>query len=106
MRRAALFAVAMTMMVGGCSKGDEAKPRSAEEPGARAGAVGAGGAGANVRSDADFLRDVAVKNIAAMEFSRIAEEKATSPQVKAFAQSIIADHGSAFDKLKSAVSGQ
>ena len=77
-----------------------------ERAGARAGAVGAGGAGANVRSDADFVRDVAIKNLAGIELSRMALEKATSPQIKTFAQTMIADHGTTLDKLKSAVSGQ
>jgi putative membrane protein len=94
------------MLISGCSKPEGAKPRSADEPGARTGAVGAGGAGANVRSDADFVRDVAIKNMAEIELSRMALEKATSPAIKAFAQAMIADHGTAVDKLKSAVSGQ
>jgi putative membrane protein len=108
MRRTGLLAVAITavtMIVSGCSKPEEPK-RSAEEHGARAGAVGAGGAGANVRSDADFVRDVAIKNIAGIELSRMALHKATSPEVKAFAQIMITDLATAFDKLKSAVSEQ
>jgi putative membrane protein len=109
MRRAGLLVVAVmatTTIVGGCSKPQDAKPRSAEEPGARAGAVGAGGAGANVRSDADFVRDVAIKNLAGIALSRMALEKATSPQIKTFAQTMSADHGTALDKLKSVVSEQ
>ena len=109
MRRAGLLGVAMTaitMIIGGCSKTEDAKPRSAEEPGAGARAVGTGGAGANVGSDADFVRDVALKNIAGIELSRVALEKATSPEIKAFAQTMVADHGKASDQLKSAVSGQ
>jgi putative membrane protein len=109
MRRAGLWAVAViyfTTIVSGCSGPEAPKPRSAEETGARAGAVGAGGAGADVRSDADFGRDVAIKNLAGIELSRMALDKATSPQIKAFAQIMVADHGAALDKLKSAVSGQ
>jgi putative membrane protein len=109
MRRAGLWAsavAAITIIISGCSRPEEVKPRSADEPGARAGAVGAGGAGADVRSDADFVRDVAIKNMAGLELSRIAYEKATSPQIKTFAQIMMADHGTASDKLKSVVSGQ
>ena len=109
MRRAEMLAVAViatTAIISGCSKPEDAKPPSAEERGARAGAVGAGGAGANVRSDADFVRDVAIKNLAGIELSRMALEKATNPQIKTFAQIMIADHGAAFDKLKNTVSGQ
>ncbi len=109
MRRTGLFAVAITaitMMVCGCSKPEEPKPRSSEQPGARAGAVGAGGAGGNVRSDADFVGDVAIKTMAAIELSRMALEKGTSPEIKVFAQIMMTDHATAFDKLKSAVSKQ
>ena len=108
MRRTGLLAVAVTAVTitSGCSKPEHAQPRSAEKPGARAGAVGAGGAGASVRSDADFVRDVAIKNTAGIELSRVALEKATSPQTKAFAQIVIADDRAASDTLKSVVSGQ
>jgi putative membrane protein len=109
MKRTGLLAIvvtAITIAVGGCSDPEGAKQRSAEEPGARAGAVGAGGAGANTRSDADFVRDVALKTMAAIELSRMALEKATTPEIETFAQTVIADHGAASDKLKNAVSGQ
>jgi putative membrane protein len=112
MRRTGLMAVTVTvitviaMIVSGCSKPESAKPRAAEEPGARAGAVGAGGAGANLRSDADFVRDVAIKQLAGIELSRMALEKATSPQIKTFAQTLVADQETALENLKTAVSGQ
>lgn len=105
-RLLAVAVTAITMIISGCSKPEDAKPRSAEEPGAGAGAIGAGGAGADVRSDADFVRDIAIKHMAGIELSRVALENATSPEIKTFAQTIIADHGTASDKLKSAVSGQ
>jgi putative membrane protein len=100
----AIAAISITMP--GCSKTDGTKAASSEEPAARPGAVGTGGAGANVKGDDDFVRDVAMKNMAEVELSRMALEKATSPQIKAFAQQIVADHGAAGDKLKSIVSGQ
>ena len=108
MRRGTRWAFAtaiITIVISGCSK-EDAKLRSAEEPGARAGAVGAGGAGANVRSDEDFVRNVAIKNIAAIELSRVALERATRSDIKTFAQTIIADHGTTSNTLKSAVAGQ
>ena len=99
MRRTGLLLVAftaITIVVGGCS----------EQPGGRTGAVGAGGAGANVTSDGEFVRDVAMKNMAETELSRMALEKATSLDVKSFAQRVIDDHSAAVNKLKSVVSGQ
>ena len=43
--------------------------------------------------------------MAEIELSRMALDKSTSPEVKAFAQMMIDDHGAAEDKLKSVVSG-
>ena len=91
------FAVAI--VVGGCSKSERTAPPSAEH------AVGTGGAGANL-SDDEFVRDVALKNMAEVELSRMALDRATSPNIKAFAQMMIDDHGAAGDKLKTAVSGR
>jgi putative membrane protein len=98
-------AVAATAIVmSGCSKTEG--PPSSEQPGGRPGAVGAGGAGADVRSDGEFVRDVAMKTMAEIELSRMALDKATNPDIKAFAQRIIDDHSAAGNALKSVVSGQ
>ena len=59
-----------------------------------------------MRSDGDFVRDVAMKNMAEIELSRMALDHATNPDIKSFAQSMINDHSAAGDKLKSVVSGQ
>ena len=56
-----------------------------------------------MKSDGDFVHDVALKNMAEIELSRMALDKATSPDIKAFAQRMIDDHGAAGDKLKSVV---
>ena len=99
-----LAPLALAMVVNGCSK-REGTP-SSEEPAARAGAVGTGGAGANLKNDDDFVRDVALKNMAEIELSRIALDKSPSPQVKAFARMMIDAHGAAGDQLKSLISDQ
>ena len=57
-------------------------------------------------SDADFVRDVALKNMAEVELSRMALDKATNLDIKSFAQRMIDDHGAAGHNLKSVVSGQ
>jgi predicted outer membrane protein len=93
-------AAALTIIISGCS--DSTKPRSPEEPAARPGAVGTGGAGANVREDDDFVRDVALKNMAEIELSRLALNRALNSQIKSFAQTMIDDHDAAGNKLKSA----
>ena len=99
-------AAALSIAISGCSKTEGTKSASSQEPSAPSGAVGTGGAGANVKSDDDFVRDVAMKNMAEIELSRMALEKATSPDVKAFAERAVSDHAAAAEKLKSVVSGQ
>jgi putative membrane protein len=98
--------ITMLVVISGCSKTEGTKPRSSEQPAGHSGAVGTGGAGANLNSDDDFVRDVAVKNMAEVELSRIALEKATDPNIRAFAQMMIDEHGAAGEKLKSVVVGQ
>ena len=101
MSRAGLMwvAIAAVVFVGGCSNtGRDTQPP--EQP-----AVGTGGAGASVKSDGEFVQDVAMKNLAAIELSRIALTKAASPDIKSFAQQMIDDHVTAERSLKSAVSG-
>jgi putative membrane protein len=101
------FAVAVIMtVISGCSKTGDTKPPSSEAAGGRPGAVGTGGAGANVRSDDDFVRDVAMKNMAQIELSRLALDKATNLDIKSFAEKMIDDHSAAGNKLQSIVSGQ
>ena len=96
-RTGLLWMALAAIVIGGCSKTEGTKPEPAS--------VGTGGAGADVRSDGDFVHDVASKNMAEIELSRLALDRATSPDVKAFAQKVIADHGVAGGKLKSLVSG-
>ena len=103
MRRTGLLWVAVAaiaIIIGGCSKTEGTKPPSSEQPAGRSGAVGTGGAGANL-SDDEFVRDVALKNMAEVELSRMALEKATNPDIKSFAQRMIDDHGAAGQNLKS-----
>ena len=108
MRRTGLLWVAVAaiaIIISGCSKTEGTKPPSSEQSAGRSGAVGTGGAGANL-SDDDFVRDVALKNLAEVELSRMALGKATNLDIKSFAQRMIDDHGAAGGNLKSVVSGQ
>jgi predicted outer membrane protein len=84
---------ALTIAIGGCSRTEGTT-------------VGAGGAGANLSNDADFVRDVAMKNLAETELSRIAVDKSSRADIRTFAQMMINDHGTAGNNLKSLVSGQ
>jgi putative membrane protein len=99
MSRAGLVWVAVAAVLSGaCSQSEVSKPEPAT--------VGTGGAGADVRSDEDFVRDLAAKNLAGAELSRLALSKATNANVKVFAQQLIADHTAAADRLKNVVAGQ
>jgi predicted outer membrane protein len=91
-----LWLAVAAVIVGGCSRPEGTKPAPA--------AVGTGGAGADVKSDAEFVHDVALMNMAEVELSRMALNKATSPDVKSFAQQMIDEHNDVASKLKSAVS--
>jgi len=101
-------AASIAIVLSACSNTERGsrKPRSSDEPAARPGAVGTGGAGANVKNDDDFVRDVAIKNMAELELSRLALDRAANPQIKAYAQMMIDHHGEAGSQLKSIVSGQ
>jgi putative membrane protein len=85
------------IVIGGCSKteGTKSEPVS----------VGTGGAGADVRSDADFVHDITLKNMAVLELSRVALAGAASTEVKTFARMMIRDHGVAVDQLRKIVAG-
>ena len=106
MRRTGLFGVAVAaiaIIISGCSKTEGTKPPSSERPAERSAAVGTGGAGAGL-SDDDFVRDVALKNIAEVELSRMALDKATNLEIKSFAQRMVDEHGAAGRNLKSVLS--
>jgi putative membrane protein len=100
MTRTRLFSIALAAatIVGACSN-TPSEQRLASGVG-----VGTGGAAANVKSDGEFVHDVAIMNMAEIELSRIALHKATSPDIRSFAQRLIDDHDAAGDTLKSVVS--
>jgi putative membrane protein len=99
MRRTALLYVAIVAatVLGACSQ------TSSEQRLASGVGVGAGGAAANVKSDGEFVRDVAAMNMAEIELSRLALRKAAGADIKSFAQQLIDDHDAAGNKLKSVV---
>ena len=99
-----LWATVAAIAISGCSKTEGTKPGSSEQPVGRSGAVGTGGAGANL-SDDDFVRDVALKNMAEVELGRMALDKSTDMDIKSFAQRMIDDHGAAGHNLKNVMSG-
>ena len=93
------------LLMGGCSF-ERAEPGSSAQSGALPGAVGAGGAGANLGTDEDFVRDVVLENMTEVELSRMALNASTDPAIKAFAQRLIDDHSDAAAKLKTSLAGK
>jgi predicted outer membrane protein len=101
--------VAVIIVFGGCSKNEGTKaagPKSSgsEQRPERPSAVGTGGAGADVKSDGEFVHDIALMNMAEIELSHMALDKAVGADTKSFAQRIIDDHGAAASALKGIVS--
>ena len=105
MRRTGLLWVAAIIIAGGCSKTEGTKAPVPEQPAAGTAAVGTAGSAASVKRDDEFVHDVAMMNMAEIELSRMALNKATRADIKFFAQRIIDDHGAAGNKLKSVLSG-
>jgi putative membrane protein len=110
MRRTGLIpvtiAITIAIAAGGCSNADKSGPSASEHGSAQAGAVGTGGAGADLKSNDEFVRDVAVKNMAELELSRLALDKAMTAEIRAFAKRVLDEHGATGEKLKSIVSAR
>jgi predicted outer membrane protein len=102
-------AAAAIIVVVGCSNSESTKTDGTRRPAPeqappRPTAIGTGGAASDVKSDGEFVHDVALMNLAELELSRMALQKSTRPDVKTFAQTLIDDHAAAGDTLKSVVS--
>jgi putative membrane protein len=102
MRRTGFLCIALTAAVAiGCNSTERrdtagSKPRDA---------VGTAGSNDNIsRADRDFVHDVAIANMAEIELGRMATERAVSPDVKKFGQTMIDDHTKAGDGLKAVAS--
>ena len=102
----AVTLAASTLALGACSNQNGNNLPPPEQAEKKPAMVGSGGAGSNLTSDDAFVRDVALKNMAEIQISRLAIEKTANPDIKSFAQRVIDDHSAAGDKLKSAVSGE
>ncbi len=61
---------------------------------------------ATTATDTKFLRTVARADLAEVELGRLAEQKATNPEVKQFAQRMIHDHTQNRDQLKQVAAEQ
>ncbi|HEU4927713.1 MAG TPA: DUF4142 domain-containing protein [Vicinamibacterales bacterium] len=96
MRRVGMMAVALAATIAvGCNRSENRATDTTGTAGTAGRAESSVGAG-----DRDFVRDVAMMNMAEMELSRAALQHATEANTKKFAQMMVDDHTSAGDKLK------
>lgn len=81
------------------SGGDPPLPEGAEGARMEDGANPAAGSGL-ASSELDFLRQTASDSLTEVELGQLAQERASGADVKAFAGTMVADHGKANDELK------
>ena len=101
MKRMCFLSLALAAaLAAGCNRADERS--AAVKPADGAGAVGtSGAAGHDISSaDKDFVKDVALANMAELDMARIAMQHGTDASVKKFAQMMIDDHTRAGNRLK------
>jgi len=99
MKRSVFVVAALALAVTvGCNKGTTAKN---ETNSATVGTAGRDGGLSS--SDRDFVRDVAQMNAAELDLGRLASERASTPEVKQFAQMMVTDHTAAGDKVNAFV---
>jgi putative membrane protein len=76
-------------------------PSTRPAPGAGAAAPSMSAAGSELAApDKSFIKDAALANLEEVELGRLAAEKASSPDVKSFAQKMADDHKQVADRLK------
>jgi putative membrane protein len=104
MRRMLVLPVALAAALGvACDRGNGREVTSNPAPGA-VGTSGSVDANAATSGDKDFVRDVGIANTAEIELGRLAQDRASSRQVKEFAQMMIDDHTKARDALNAVAS--
>ena len=89
------LSILLAASVASCSRDNRANTNDRPAGG---GAVGTSGASA----DRDFVMDMTQGNRGEIELSKMAEERATDPQVKDFARMLVTDHTKALADLREA----
>lgn len=111
MKRIGILSVAFAaMLTVACGGGpDNESMNQTETPQAGAGATpdATGTAGQTRMGQGDireFINEAAITNMAEVQLGKLAQERATDPQVKQFAEMMVRDHTKANDELKQAAS--
>lgn len=105
---ARLTATALALSIAGFASAQTAQPSPSSGMGqtgqagqtGSSGSSGQAGSGQLARADAAFLKDATQASLAEIEGSKLAVSKATSPQVKAFADQMITDHTKMSEQVK------
>ena len=101
MKRMGYLALALTAAVAiGCNDRTDVNDIGNDTP-----AVGTAGASDNLsNSDENFVKDIAIANMAEIELGQLAATKSADPQVKKFGQMMVEDHTKAGDAFKAVAS--
>ena len=97
MKRACFLSLALAASLAAGCRGDERAATPADPA-----AVGTSGAaaGRDISSgDKDFVKDIAIANMAELQMARLAMDRAATPNTKKFAQMMIDDHTRAGEAL-------
>ena len=100
----AFFGAALAMLpaaVQHATQGDQSSTTSSTNPGDQTSTKGSAGMSA---SDTHFLKKAAQGGMAEVQLGQLALQKASSPDVKTFAQHMVDDHTKANDELKGVAS--
>ena len=96
MKRWNQIALALVATAAFACGGDSPNDRTAT--GGTAGAAGTAGSAAN--AEADFVQEQLADGDAEVALGRLAQERATNPQVKEFAKMMVSDHQKSGEDLK------
>ena len=103
MKRMSIYAVALaaTVSLAACGRdaGDERQTTTADRP-ADAGTGLGMGLGNDARDNQEFVQQALEKNLAEIELSKLAQERAANPQVRQFAQQMVEEHTKALNELR------
>ncbi len=101
MKRFGLLSLALATAVTVACNGNARTDRASNDTNSTIGTSGAAERNSGVsRGDENFVRDMLMDGNAEIELGKMAEQKATSPEVKRFAQMMVSDHTQAAAQLK------
>ena len=101
MKRISIFAVTLAAAVSVAACGESPRETDTvvgDRPGASATTPGA--SAGDMERTREFVQTATQKNMAEIELSKLAQERATNPQVRQFAQTMVEEHTKALNELR------